>query len=114
MQDKCPCLWHQHPPKFSMHHQCKLSNPPPQLHLLHWDRCLHNKTVPTIHPQIINKGKLGMTDPETKATINYREVVNNQTLKTMSQQTGQPKIIHEQKCTKTQCPIVYKPTMCTL
>ena len=86
-------MWHCIPPKFIMHHQCKQFKPLPLLHLLHWDRCLHNKTVPTSQPPINNKGKLEIIEPGTKATINHREEVNNQTLPTMLGQTGQPKIL---------------------
>ena len=60
-----------------MHHQCKQFKPPPPLHPLHWDRYLHNKTIPTSQPPIINKGKLGITSPATKAITNRREAVNN-------------------------------------
>ena len=44
----------------------------------------------------MNKGKLGITNPGTKATINRMEVVNNQTLLIMPQQTDQPKILNNQ------------------
>ena len=79
-----------------MHHQCKRFKPLPLLHPLHWDRCLHNKTIPTSRPPIINKGNLGITNLGTKATINRREVVNNQTLPTMPRKSGQSKILSNQ------------------
>ena len=79
-----------------MHHWYKLFKPLPLLHLLHWDRCLHNKTVPTSHPLITNKGKPGIIDPRTKETIDRKEAVNNQILPTMSWKTDQPKILHDQ------------------
>ena len=75
-----------------MHHQCNRFKPPPPLHSLHWDKCSHNKTVPTSLPPIINKGKLETTSPATKAITNYREAVNNRTLPTMLRKTGHPKI----------------------
>ena len=66
------------------------------LHLLCWDKYLHKKIIPTSQPPIINKGKLGITDLGTKATINHREAVNDQTLPTMLWQIDQPKILHDQ------------------
>ena len=93
-----------------MHYQCKQFKPPSLLHPLHWDKCSHNKTVPTSLPPTINKGKLEIIGPRTKTTTNRREVVNNQTLPTMSWQTGQPKT-PTTKRTKTQCPIAHKLTM---
>ena len=79
-----------------MHHQCKQFKPPPLLHLLHWDRCLHSKTVPTSQPPITNKGKPVLTDPRTKEKINEMEEFNNQTLPTMLGKTEQPKILSNQ------------------
>ena len=96
MRGKCPHLWHRHPPKFIMHHQCNRFKPPPSLHPLHWEKCLHNKTVPISLPLIINKGKLGITSPATKEITNHREAVNNRTLPTMLWQIGQLKTPHYQ------------------
>ena len=75
-----------------MHHQCNKFKPLPPLHLLYWDKCSHNKTVPTNLPPLINKGNLGIIGPTTKAITNHREAVNNRILPTMSQQTSQPRI----------------------
>ena len=48
---------------------------------------MHSKTIPTSHPPTANKGKPGKTNPGTKATINHREAVNNQTLPTIPWET---------------------------
>ena len=79
-----------------MHRQCKQFKPSPLLHLLRWDKYLHNKTIPTILPPTINNGKLEIIDPRTKATINRRKAVNNPTLPTMSRKTGHPKNPHDE------------------
>ena len=63
-----------------MHHQCNKFNPSPLLHPLqplHWDKFLHNKTVPTSLPPTINKGKLEITIPTTREITNCRKAVNN-------------------------------------
>ena len=78
-----------------MHHQCNKFKPPPSLHPLCWDKCLHNKTIPTSLPPTINKGKLEITNPATKEITNYSEVVSNQTLPIMPRLTGQPKTPHD-------------------
>ena len=78
-----------------MHHQCNQFKPLPLLHPLHWDKCLHNKTIPTSLPPTINNGKLEIIILGTKIITNHREVVNNQTLPTMLPQTGQPKTPHD-------------------
>ena len=77
-----------------MHYQCNQFKPLPPLHLLHWDKCSHSKTVPTSLSPTINKCKLGITSPATKVITNRREVVNNRTLPTMLQKTDQPKTPH--------------------
>ena len=76
-------MWKSHTPKSIMHHQYKRFKPPPLLHLLCWDKCLHNKTVPTILPPTINKGKLEITELGIKAITNQKEAVNNQILPTI-------------------------------
>ena len=60
-----------------MLYQCKWFKPQSPLHPLHWDKCLHNKTVPTSLPPTTNKGKLEITDPTTRETTNHMEAVNN-------------------------------------
>ena len=95
MWGKCPHSWHHHPHKYTMHHQCNKFKPPPPLHPHHWDKCSHNKTIPTSLPPTINKGKLEITSLTSKAIINYREEVNNCTLPIMSRPTGHPKNPHE-------------------
>ena len=92
---KFPHLWHRSPPKFIMDYQCKQFKPSPLLNLLLLDKYLHNKIVPTNLPSIINKGKLEIISPGTKPITNHREVVNNQTLPTMPQQTESPKTPHD-------------------
>ena len=77
MWGKFPHLWHHHPHKYTMHHQCNKLKPPPLLHPLYWDKCSHNKTVPTSLSPTINKGNLETTGPTTKAITNHREAVNN-------------------------------------
>ena len=94
MWGKCSHLWHHHPHKSTMHHQYNLCKPSPPLHPLHWDKCSHNKTVPTSLPPIINQRKLGITGPTTKVITNRREAFNNQTLPTMPRLIGQPKTSH--------------------
>ena len=105
---KFPHLWHHHPHKSTMHHQCNQFKPPPLLHPPRWDKCLHKKTVPTSLPPTINKGKLEIIGPATKAITNHREAVNNRTLPTMLRQTDQPKTPHDRmhqgatpRCTQT-------------
>ena len=93
---KCPHLSHHHPHKYTMHHQCNKFKPPPPLHPLRWDKCLHSKTVPTNLPPTINKGKLEITIPATRETTNHREAVNNQTPPTMPQQISQRRIPRDQ------------------
>ena len=78
-----------------MHYQCNKFKPPPLLHRLRWDKCSHHKTVPTILPPTINKGKLETTGPTTKETTNRREAVNNQTLPIMPRLTSYPKTPHD-------------------
>ena len=63
MWGKFPHLWHHHPHKYTMHHQCNKFKPPPPLR---WDKCSHNKTVPTSLPPTTNKGKLEITGPCNK------------------------------------------------
>ena len=70
-------MWHHHPHKYTMHHQYNKFKRLPPLHPLHWDKCSHNKTVPTSLPPTINKGKLEITGPATKAITNRREAVSN-------------------------------------
>ena len=60
-----------------MHHQCNQFKPLLPLLSLHWDKCLHSKTIPTSLPPTINKGKLETTGPTTKAITNRKEAVNN-------------------------------------
>ena len=83
------------PHKYTMHHQCNKFKPPPLLHPLCWDKSSHNKTVPTILPPIINKGKIETIGPATKAITNHKEVVNNRTLPAMLRKIGQLKTPHE-------------------
>ena len=96
MWGKFPHLWHHHPHKSTMHHQCNQFKPPPQLHLLRWDKCSHNKTIPTSLPTSINKGNPRIIGPKTKPITNHKEAVNNQTLPTMPQQIDPPKTPHDQ------------------
>ena len=67
-----------------MNHLYKPPQPSPQLHQHPRDKFLLSRIIPTNQPPITNKGKLGITNPRTKATINRREAVNNQILPTIS------------------------------
>ena len=88
-------MWHHLPLKFTMHRQCKWFNPLPPLHPLRWDKCSHNKTVPTSLPPTINKGKLEITGLTTKEITNCREVVSNRTLPIMPWLTDQLRTPHD-------------------
>ena len=117
MWGKCPHSWHRHPHKSTMHHQCNKFKPLPPLH---WDKCLHRKTIPTSLPPTINKGKLEIIGPATRAITNRREAVSNRILPTMPQQTSQPRIPHNKMhqgamphCTQTNHAHSMR-SMCTI